>query len=332
MEKPKLYVLKDPETLKIRYVGITIRKLQERLSGHMSDVTSRPDLNYHKICWIRSLLDKGLKPIIELVAEYETLDEVKIAEMEYIAKYKVEYNLTNCTIGGDHLGERSHTRESVLKKSTTRAISQYNIFGEHLRDFEMTEDAARFLNISSASKITMCCKHNRNHAHGYIWRYFGEELGDISKLDKTSICFNKLVQYNLDGEYIAHFDTFASAAIAVDDKSKGANIRSVILGKQRQCKGFLWKMEPNFEYINEEFIDKSVVNLRENKTGKDGISVCQYTLDRKFIRVFKTICEASNAVLGSINGRKQITNCCLNSELSYKNYKWSYAHQRSNSL
>ena len=91
-------------------------------------------------------------------------------------------------------------------------------------------------------------------------------------------------------------------------------------------------MEPSFEYINEAFIDKNPVSLREDKTGKDGISVCQYTLHWKLIKVFKTICEASESVSGNINGRKEITNCCLNNKLSYKNYKWSYAHQRSNSL
>jgi len=88
--------------------------------------------------------------------------------MDYIALYKQKYKLTNCTIGGDHCGERIHTRETILKRSTTRAVCQFNIFGEYLRTFEITEDAARYLNISSASKITMCCKGNREHSHGYI--------------------------------------------------------------------------------------------------------------------------------------------------------------------
>jgi len=45
---PKLYVLKDPETLEIRYVGITIRTLQQRLSGHISIVKNHPEINYYK--------------------------------------------------------------------------------------------------------------------------------------------------------------------------------------------------------------------------------------------------------------------------------------------
>ena len=37
----KAYVLKDPETLEIRYVGITRRTLQQRLQDHISTVRSK---------------------------------------------------------------------------------------------------------------------------------------------------------------------------------------------------------------------------------------------------------------------------------------------------
>lgn len=44
-------------------------------------------------------------------------------EINYIKKYKEPYKLINQTIGGEHLGFRSHTRESILKKKTTRAVT-----------------------------------------------------------------------------------------------------------------------------------------------------------------------------------------------------------------
>jgi hypothetical protein len=88
--------------------------------------------------------------------------------MDYIAKFKEEYNLTNGTKGGDHLGFRTHSRESILKRGTTRSIKQYNIFGEFLREFEIIEDAVRFLKLTSGSKITSCCKKDRDHAYSYI--------------------------------------------------------------------------------------------------------------------------------------------------------------------
>lgn len=45
--------LKDPETNAIRYVGITTKSLEKRLKGHLRDVKNRPDLNYHKISWLK---------------------------------------------------------------------------------------------------------------------------------------------------------------------------------------------------------------------------------------------------------------------------------------
>lgn len=37
----KAYVLKDPETLEIRYVGITRRSLQQRMQDHIATVRSK---------------------------------------------------------------------------------------------------------------------------------------------------------------------------------------------------------------------------------------------------------------------------------------------------
>lgn len=322
---PKLYVLKDPTSMEIRYVGITIRPLQERLAGHLNDVRNRPDVNYHKVNWIRKILSENKKPVIELVSEFDTLEEVKQAEIDYIAKYKALYKLTNCTIGGDHLGERSHSREAILKKSTTRSVDQYNIFGEFLRSFEMTEDAARHLKLSSASKITSCCRKDRKHAHGYIWRYKGEELGDISDIDRYSLCFNTLVQYTLDGEVVELYDSYLTASKAVGDNSKGGNIAATCRGKQRQCKGFLWKLEPNFEYLDESLIDKEeVVKIRERNKTK-GISVSQYDLSKNLIATYISVSEACRAVYGNTHRRKQITDCCNKGNFSqYDNYIWQY--------
>jgi len=41
MEKSKLYVLQHPDTLEIKYAGITMKSLQERLDRHLLDVKNR---------------------------------------------------------------------------------------------------------------------------------------------------------------------------------------------------------------------------------------------------------------------------------------------------
>lgn len=325
MQKTKLYVLKTPETDEIRYVGITFRKLQQRLSGHLSDVKNRPDLNNHKTNWIKKIQREGKLPIIELVKEYDSLDEAKLAEIDYIEQYKELYKLTNATKGGDHLGNRCYTRETILKRKTTRAIKQYNIFGELLRTFDITEDAVKFLKLTSASKITMCCKKSRKHAHGYVWRYLEDDLGNIEDINKNSLSFNSLIQYTLEGKYVNQYNSYLTAASAVDDKSKGGNISSACMGKQRQSKGFVWELEPNFEYIDESFLIKKENHfVRENKSGKSGKKVNKFTLTNEFIEQFDTVSKASIDVLGTTNGRKAISDCCNNKRDNYKNFIWKW--------
>lgn len=323
---PKLYVLKDPTTEEIRYVGITIRSLQERLSGHMSDIKSRPELNPHKTNWINKLLSEGKLPEISLVAEYDTIEEAKSAEIEYISKYKEEYKLINYTIGGDHPGERAHSRETILKKKNTRKVDQYNVFGELLRTFDITEDAARFLNINSASKITACCKGDRHHAHGYIWRYHGEPLGDISNIDVYSLCFNYLVQYSLEGKFIKLFTSYIEASKEVGDGSKGGNIASACKGIQRQCKGFLWRLEPKFEYLDESKLDTYVekdVKIKEKKPTK-GIGINKCDLEGNLLSTYISISEASRDTFGNPHRRNQILKCCNGEAQEYSGYKWEY--------
>ena len=51
----KIYCLKDPKTLEIRYVGKTIQTLQKRLNSHISCSFSKTRKKYRVNCWIKSL-------------------------------------------------------------------------------------------------------------------------------------------------------------------------------------------------------------------------------------------------------------------------------------
>ena len=100
MEKAKLYVLQDPDTLEIRYVGITMKNLSERLNKHLIDVKNKSYKSPKKVQWIESIILRNKLPIISLVKEYDNISECKNAEIEYIKTYSQKYNLTNNSIGG----------------------------------------------------------------------------------------------------------------------------------------------------------------------------------------------------------------------------------------
>lgn len=218
----------------------------------MSDIYNRPELNPHKTNWFKKLLKGGKIPQIKQIAEFDNEEDMKQFEIYYIAKYKDIYKLLNQTIGGDHVGFRTHTRDVILKRKNTRAVVQYNILGEKIAEYEIMEDIMRTLNLKekACSHVTQCCKGIRKSAYGYIWRYKGEELGDISNINPKSLSFNVLVQYDMEGNRIAEYDSYSKASLAIGDHSKGGNIASVVNGKQTSCKGFYFQVEPLYSYFS----------------------------------------------------------------------------------
>jgi len=92
----RIYVLVDPRTGEIRYVGQTHKTLEIRLIGHLNGHGSN-----HRVAWIRSLKKVGLIPIIRLV-QCLPLDILGQAECYWI-KFLRDSGcaLTNGTDGGN---------------------------------------------------------------------------------------------------------------------------------------------------------------------------------------------------------------------------------------
>lgn len=117
MKKTFIYCLKHPETDEIRYIGKTIQKLSYRLAQHLTEKS-----NHKRANWIKSLLNKNLKPVIELITICDWADSAKI-EIALIKEYKDKgFRLTNMTDGGDGaLGyitsEETKKKQSIAQKT-----------------------------------------------------------------------------------------------------------------------------------------------------------------------------------------------------------------------
>lgn len=318
------YVLVDPKTKIPRYAGITTTSLEKRLKGHLNDVIYRPELNKHKTSWILKLQKENLNPEIQLIQEFDNLEDLKIWEISYISKYKEIYKLINQTNGGDGMGFHVHSRESILKKSNTRAIIQYNVLGEQIAEYEVIEDAMRALNLrkKACSHITQCCKHIRTNAYGYLWKYKNDST-PLPILNITDIAFNNIAQYDIQGNQIAIYTSYSKASKAVGDKSHGSNIQECCLNKQKSCKGFIWKLIPNYKFFNKELFNirlKETPIIRKNKSASK--KVLQYDLQGNLIAEFNSIIEAAKLTKSS---RTQIRDCCNQKRKVFKNFIWKYA-------
>jgi group I intron endonuclease len=106
----KIYCLKHPNTLEIRYVGMTSKSLEKRLNKHI-DNAKYTKHNKHLCNWILSILKLDKKPIIELLEEVD-FNVWQEKEKFYISKFP---RLLNFTLGGEGTFGLKHSEESKKK-------------------------------------------------------------------------------------------------------------------------------------------------------------------------------------------------------------------------
>lgn len=169
-EKPtRIYTLTDPRTKEIRYVGKTIKTLQQRLTAHLYDINRTKT---HKSNWIREVMSEDLTPIIE---EIETLpwNVSQEAEMYWIAQFQAwGFRLVNLTKGGEGTLGRvgSELQRQRMREVNNRGVYQFGLSGEFIQYWNSITTAANALG-TTATKISAVCRGRRKRAGDFLWSY-----------------------------------------------------------------------------------------------------------------------------------------------------------------
>lgn len=112
--KTYIYTLKHPETNEIRYVGKTTN-IKRRYYQHTNKKICKKLSNKYLSNWLLSILNKDLKPILNIIEECE--DNWVESEVYWIEQFKIwGFNLINITRGGEGFGYK-HSEESKKKMS-----------------------------------------------------------------------------------------------------------------------------------------------------------------------------------------------------------------------
>lgn len=145
--------------------------------------------------------------------------------------------------------EKSITLRKI--KTTAIPVLQYSIDGILVNKYDSIIEAEKMTGISN-SKITMVCKHKRNHAGGYIWCYEGQEINiDAVKSIKTrnqkltqrkqnrihskSRNINNIIEMNTGKTFLSISEI--SDITGISRKV----IREVLSGKREEYKGHKWQ-------------------------------------------------------------------------------------------
>ena len=116
------------------------------------------------------------------------INELNSKEEYYIMKYnsiKYGYNILS---GGSVYHEFEYTKEirSKMGKHSNKAIIQYSLSGEFIKDWVSASEAGRVLGIRP-SLISKCCLRQTKHCRNFIFRF----VGDIVRDDEKNPTINK---------------------------------------------------------------------------------------------------------------------------------------------
>lgn len=109
-----IYLLYDPESLNVRYVGVTNNPIRRKYKHR-----ALPDRNAktHRDNWIRSVINRGLRPEFRVVEEVEY--DWQEAECRWIRETKeAGFDLVNSTSGGDGVRDYKPSSAQLLKLQT----------------------------------------------------------------------------------------------------------------------------------------------------------------------------------------------------------------------
>jgi len=199
----KIYVLIDPITCKIRYIGRTKCSLNTRLNGHLSKSKLK---NNYKDYWIQSLLKKGVIPKIKLFKKIIGWKESHLYEQKLISKcINFGFDLVNLDDRGEGSINKIITEEQKQKIKTTlkekyksgeikptrrTPVTVFDLDGDFINNFDSLSQCSDELKIPYSSLEKVVSKKVKKWKNYQIT--YGENPGKYH-LEKDMSCLNKKV-------------------------------------------------------------------------------------------------------------------------------------------
>lgn len=136
--------------------------------------------------------------------------------------------------------ERRAKSVNEMRRDREISIDQYTIDGVFVQHY--TKKGEIEDNGFNLKTILRVCNHKMISSNGYIWRFHGDPYTKpVYNDSKGGTVKKKVLCYDLEGKFIAEYDSLLSAALAVGGKNKRTGICECAYGKREHAFGFIWK-------------------------------------------------------------------------------------------
>lgn len=260
METTNIYVLIDPRTNEVRYVG-KANNVSQRYRAHLNRARKHQT---HKRNWLEQLKREGFKPIMEVI-DVVPIDSWQYWEIYWISQMKQwGFKLVNYTNGGDGCTFANQT--SFKKGQGGKRVVGYDRNCIKKYEFDTAENATKHFKVHRSS-IPRCANGNSKTIKNYAWFY----VENIKGLDKVQLkeeinkrflkdrkpnsgSFKKgqkgrqsklVLMYDLDWKFIKEFES-AKLAGEFIGVTGGAIQFACLKSKKSQCRNNKFKYK-NYE-------------------------------------------------------------------------------------
>lgn len=221
-----IYTINCPITNDIKYVGKTKNKLESRLKQHIYQ--SKKNAKNKIQCWIKTLLNNNLLPIITILDYADTNKNANILESMYIQLFKSwNIDLKNMTNGGD--GQCNMPLETRKKISNSRKGkckgNKNGFFGKKHNQETIEKMKNKVFSIETRNKISQKIKDLN-------------KLNPERRIGKNNPNCKSISCYDLDGNFIKSYDFIKEVLI---DGHIPSAVSKVLNGKFNKHHNLLWK-------------------------------------------------------------------------------------------
>lgn len=235
METTNIYVLIDPETQQVRYVG-KANDVSQRYKAHLNRARKHQT---HKLNWINSLKKKGLKPILEVI-DIVPVEEWIFWEIYWIAQMRVwGFDLVNYTKGGDGCTFANQTSFKKGDKPWNTGTASTGICLICSNKFNLTPAMIRQGRKTCSHACSSILKSQQKNIGHFPEKHIPWNKGNSGYRLTGNKKARSVLQFKLTGEFVKEFTCMDDAAKEMNCIKE--NIRRVCVGKSKTAKNFKWK-------------------------------------------------------------------------------------------